>query len=167
MTPEMLDKARENISKSNYRNIEFRLGEIENLPVADSCADIIISNCVINLTPDKGRVFSEAFRVLKAGGRIMVSDIVLLRELPEAVKKDMAAYVSCIAGAIVKDDYINAVIGAGFSDVRIIEETGFPLDFILGDETVLIVKNDLGLSKAQINELENIIVSIKLSAIKQ
>ena len=96
MTPEMLEKARENAQKGNFSNVEFRLGEIENLPVADGIIDIIISNCVINLVPDKDRVFSEAFRVLKPGGRIMVSDIVLTKELPDFIKNNMAAYVGCI-----------------------------------------------------------------------
>ena len=167
MTPEMLDKARENIVKSNYKNIEFRLGEIENLPVADNFIDIVISNCVINLASDKERVFLEAFRVLKSGGRIMVSDIVLLNELPEIIKKDMAAYVSCVSGAIMKDSYLNSIESAGFSNVKINEETNFPLDYILGDKTAFIVKNKLNLSEKQIKDLENTVVSIKVSAIKQ
>ena len=167
MTPEMLDKARENVLKSSYENIEFRLGEIENLPVADNTIDIIISNCVINLAPDKNRVFSEAFRVLRTGGRIMVSDIVLLKELPEIIKEDMAAYVSCVSGAIIKDSYLSSIKSAGFSDVKINEEINFPLDYILGDETALIVKNNLNLSEKQIKDIENSIVSIKVSAIKR
>jgi arsenite methyltransferase len=167
MTPEMLDKARGNILKSNYRNVEFRLGEIENLPVADNFIDIIISNCVINLAPDKDRVFSEAFRVLKPGGRIMVSDIVLLKELPEIIKNDMAAYSSCVSGAIIKDSYLESIKSAGFSDVKINEETNFPLDYILGDETSLIIKNKLNLSEKQIKDLKNTVVSVKVSAIKQ
>ena len=167
MTPEMLDKARENIVKSNYKNVEFRLGEIENLPVADNFIDIVISNCVINLASDKERVFLEAFRVLKSGGRIMVSDIVLLNELPEIIKKDMAAYVSCVSGAIMKDSYLNSIESAGFSNVKINEETNFPLDYILGDKTAFIVKNKLNLSEKQIKDLENTVASIKVSAIKQ
>ncbi len=91
MTPEMIDKARENAEKDNYKNVEFRLGEIENLPVADNTADVIISNCVINLSPNKKRVFEEAFRALKAGGRLMVSDIVLLKDLPEVAKEESAS----------------------------------------------------------------------------
>src|SRR5665811_568652 len=143
MTPEMLEKARSNVNKSNYKNIEFRLGEIENLPVADAIIDIVISNCVINLAPDKARVFSEAFRVLKPGGRLMVSDIVLTKELPDFIKNNMAAYVDCISGAIIKDNYLNAIKKAGFRDVKIIDEVNFPLNYIVSGDTAAIVKNDL------------------------
>src|SRR4030065_778433 len=114
MTPEMIEKARENARKGNYENIEFRLGEIENLPVADNHVDAVISNCVINLSPDKDRVFQEAFRVLKPGGRLMVSDIVLMRELTDSIKKSVAAYVSCVAGAAMKDEYLENIKSAGF-----------------------------------------------------
>jgi len=166
MTPEMLDRARENILKSTHKNVEFRLGEIENLPVADNSIDIIISNCVINLSPDKDRVFSEAFRVLKKGGRIMISDIVLLKELPETIKEDIAAYVSCVSGAIIKDSYLFSIKSAGFSEVKINEEINFPIDYFLGDESASIIKNNLNLSQQQVKDLENSIVSIKVSAIK-
>ena len=114
MTPDMLDKARENARKGNYANVEFRLGEIENLPLADNSVDVIISNCVINLSPDKPRVFREAFRVLKPGGRLMVSDIVILKPLPSEVKDSVEAYVGCVAGAMAKADYLRTVRKAGF-----------------------------------------------------
>ena len=114
MTPEMLDKARGNAEKGDFTNVEFRLGEIENLPVADNQADIVISNCVINLSPAKERVFGEAFRVLKPGGRLMVSDIVLLRELPEEIRNSVAAYTACVAGAETKESYLGAIRKAGF-----------------------------------------------------
>jgi len=103
MTPEMIDKARENAKKGKYGNVEFRLGEIENLPVADAVVDIVISNCVINLSPDKKRVFTEAFRVLKPNGRLMVSDIVLMKRLPETIRKSVQAYIGCLSGAEKKD----------------------------------------------------------------
>jgi len=166
MTPEMLEKARENVNKSNYKNIEFRLGEIENLPVQDGIIDIVISNCVINLAPDKNRVFAEAFRVLKSGGRIMVSDIVLIKELPEVIKNNMASYVGCISGAVIKDNYLNAISNAGFKDVIIVDESVFPLDYIISNETAFIFKNKLNLSEKQIKDLENDVVSIKVSALK-
>ncbi len=99
MTPEMISKARANAEKGGYQNVEFRLGEIENLPVADESIDVIISNCVINLSPEKPRVFSESYRTLKKGGRLAISDVVASVELPDDVKKDMAFYTGCIAGA--------------------------------------------------------------------
>ncbi len=131
MTPEMLDKARENARKGGYGQVEFRLGEIENLPVADNTADIVISNCVINLAPDKERVFREAFRILRPSGRLMVSDLILLAELPEALKASISAYIGCIAGAVGKNDYLQAIQRAGFQDVRILEETTYPLKDLL------------------------------------
>ena len=166
MTPEMLEKAKENAQKGGFSNVEFRLGEIENLPVADGIIDIIISNCVINLAPDKDRVFSESFRVLKPGGRIMVSDIVLTKELPDFIKNNMAAYVGCISGAIIKDNYLNAIKKAGFRDVKIIDEVNFPLNYIISDDTAAIVKNELSLSENQAKDLEDSILSIKVYALK-
>jgi SAM-dependent methyltransferase len=118
MTPEMIDKARENAQKAGYKNVEFRLGEIEHLPVADNTVDVIISNCVINLAPHKQDVMNEAYRVLKKGGRIAISDLALRGELPKKIKDNMAAYVSCVAGAIHIDDYKKAVMSAGFRDVK-------------------------------------------------
>ena len=167
MTPEMLEKARENAEKDNVNNIEFRLGEIENLPVADGTVDIVISNCVINLSTDKSRVFSEAFRVLKPGGRIMVSDIVLTRELPDAIRKNVSAYVGCISGAVIKEDYLDAVSKAGFTDVKILDETNFPINHIISDNTAVIVKNDLNLDKDEVKDLEESVLSIKVSAFKK
>ena len=167
MTPEMLEKARENAQKDNINNIEFRLGEIENLPVADGVIDIIISNCVINLSTDKGKVFSEAFRVLKPGGRIMVSDIVLTRELPDIIRENVSAYVGCIAGAVIKEDYLEAIRKAGFTDVKILEETNFPVSYIVSDNSAVIVKNDLDLDKDEVKDLEESVLSIKVSALKK
>lgn len=125
MTPEMLDRARENARKGNYTNVEFRLGEIENLPAADNSVDAIISNCVINLAPDKNRVFKEAYRVLRSGGRLMVSDIVVTKELPDALKESVEGYIGCLSGAISKDEYIDAIKNAGFRDVRIVDESHY------------------------------------------
>lgn len=118
MTPEMIKKAKENAKKGSFVNVEFRLGEIENLPVADNSVDVVISNCVINLSPAKDRVFKEACRVLKRGGRLMVSDIVLEHPLPIDIKDDIEAYVGCIAGASLKQDYLNFIKNAGFKKVN-------------------------------------------------
>jgi ubiquinone/menaquinone biosynthesis C-methylase UbiE len=122
MTPEMLHRAREIAGNGGYDNVEFRLGEIENLPVADGTGDVVISNCVINLSTDKSRVFGEAYRVLKPGGRLMVSDIVLTKELPDDVRKSLAAYAGCVAGALLKEDYLAAIAGAGFESVEVVSE---------------------------------------------
>lgn len=119
MTPEMVDKARGNADGNDIRNVEFRLGEIENLPVADNSVDVVISNCVLNLSPDKPRAFREIYRVLKPGGRVAISDIALLRELPAAIRESIEAYVGCVAGAVLIDDYQTVVEQSGLQDVRL------------------------------------------------
>jgi SAM-dependent methyltransferase len=121
MTPEMLEKAQANALNYGYSNVEFRFGDIEALPVEDKSVDVIISNCVINLAPDKEKVFSEAFRVLKTGGRMYISDMVLLAELPEDLKNDKDLLAGCVAGAILKEDYLNLLNKVGFS-VEILSE---------------------------------------------
>lgn len=119
MTPEMVSKARDNAEKSGYQNIEFRLGEIERLPVADNTVDVIISNCVINLSPDKPRVFDEAYRVLKPGGRLAIADIVAFAELPEDIRHDMALYTGCMAGASLVSEIEAILLSTGFKQVRV------------------------------------------------
>lgn len=166
MTPEMVEKARENARRGNYQNVEFRLSEIENLPVADNHVDIIISNCVINLSPDKERVFQEAFRVLKPGGRLMVSDIVLVNELPESVKRSVAAYIGCLAGATLKDEYVGAVRDAGFKQVSIIDETSFATNYAPNDPTIQTLVNDSGIPRADLKKLGSSIRSVKVHALK-
>jgi arsenite methyltransferase len=166
MTPDMLEKARENSRKGGYKNVEFRLGEIENLPVADCSVDVIISNCVINLAPDKRRVFSEAFRVLKPGGRVMVSDIVLLKELPEFLKDSVEAYVGCVAGASLKNDYLAAIESAGFKNIKINGESTFPLGDIISDPTAQLVIKELKVTEKTVNDFVNSVLSLKVSAIK-
>jgi len=122
MTDEMLEKAKNNARKNGYDNVEFRKGDIEDLPVGDEEVDTVISNCVINLAPDKEKVFREAFRVLKPGGRLMVSDIVLVKPLPEELENDEELLVSCVGGAILKEEYLDLLREAGFSDIKIHEE---------------------------------------------
>jgi SAM-dependent methyltransferase len=119
MTPDMVSKARGNAAKGGYANVEFRLGEIEHLPVADASIDVIISNCVINLSPDKAQVFRDAFRALKPGGRLAISDIVLTAELPAEMQAEVALYTGCVAGAAQIADLVAILAGAGFSDIRI------------------------------------------------
>jgi ubiquinone/menaquinone biosynthesis C-methylase UbiE len=119
MTPEMLSKARSNAANSGYRNVEFRLGEIEHLPVADNSVDVILSNCVINLSPDKAQVFVEAFRVLKPGGRLAISDIVATAALPEHIRRDMALHAGCVAGASLISELEGMLQSAGFVHIQI------------------------------------------------
>jgi arsenite methyltransferase len=166
MTPEMLEKARGNAVKGNYSNVEFRLGEIENLPAADHSVDAVISNCVINLSPEKKKVFAEAYRVLKPGGRLMVSDIVLLKELPEVVKNSIEAYVGCVSGAALKDEYLRAIKAAGFQDVRIIDETSFPVEFIANDPTAQELIKNSKMPPEKVREVASSIVSIKVHGAK-
>lgn len=135
MTPDMITKARENARKLEASNVEFRLGEIEHLPVADGGVDVIMSNCVINLSPDKGSVFREAFRVLKPGGRLAISDIVATAQLPESLSKEVAALTGCIAGAVNLETLTMLLDAAGFDRVAIHikeESRSFIRDWIPG-----------------------------------
>ncbi len=164
MTPEMVEKARENAEKGGYKNVEFRFGEIENLPAADNSVDVVISNCVINLSPDKKRIFKEAFRVLKPGGRLMISDMVLLKELPNFIKNSIEAYIGCISGAAMKDEYIETIKAAGFQEVNIIGETSFPI--VANDPAAKTIIENLKISTEKIQEIDNSVLSIKIYGIK-
>jgi len=166
MTPEMIEKARENAKKGNYTNVEFRLGEIENLPVADNSVDVVISNCVINLVPDKRRVFKEVFRALKLGGRLMISDIVLLKELPDFIKNSIEAYIGCLSGAIMRDEYIGAIKAAGFHDVRIVDEASFPIECMANDPTAKAIIESLGIAFQEAAEFASSVISIKVYGVK-
>ncbi len=170
MTPEMLDRARQNAVEGDYANVEFRLGEIENIPAADGSVDVIISNCVINLSPDKPKVFREALRILRPGGRLMVSDIVLLREMPDFIKDSMAAYAACVSGAMLKDAYIETIKEAGFSEVEIIEEATFPAELITGvvanDPTMSAAIEGSGMSSEELAEMAQSVVSVKVKGVK-
>lgn len=119
MTPTMISKARANAAKGNYQQVEFRLGEIENLPLADDSVDVIISNCVINLSPDKARVFAEAYRVLKPGGRLAISDVVASTELPEEIRNDLELYSGCMAGASLVSELETILQNTGYENIRI------------------------------------------------
>jgi ubiquinone/menaquinone biosynthesis C-methylase UbiE len=166
MTPEMIEKARQNAVKGNFTNVEFRLGEIENLPVDNNCVDVIISNCVINLVPDKAKAFSEAYRVLKPGGRLMVSDVVLVGELPPSLKKSVQAYVGCLSGAIMKSEYLRVIAEAGFKDVQILDENVFPIDVMANDPTAQAILDRPNVSDAELNSVADVALSIKVSARK-
>jgi len=166
MTPAMLEKARANAKKGEYSNVEFRLGEIENLPVADGQVDAVISNCVINLSPEKMKVFREAYRVLKTGGRLMVSDIVLEKELPECIKDSVRAYIACVSGAESRGDYLKMISDAGFKDVMVVEESKFSIAGLLEDPEVQATIKELGLNADAVEGFAKGIISIKVSATK-
>ena len=119
MTPEMIERARSSAKRLNIHNVEFRQGYLEDLPVDSNSVDVIISNCVINLSPDKSKVFAEAFRVLKPGGKLAVSDIVTDGPLPEAIKKNLSAWAGCVAGAVEAKEYIGMMKSVGFTNISI------------------------------------------------
>jgi arsenite methyltransferase len=168
MTPEMIEKATENAKKDGVENVEFRLGDIEHLPVEEGSVDVIISNCVINLAPDKGRVFQEAFRVLRPGGRLMVSDIVLTKPLPDFVKNSVAAYIGCVAGAALKEDYLGAMRQAGFVDVTVQSEAPFPVDCVTTDPMLATLAESLNLSMEELaRQATETVVSVRVSGIKR
>jgi SAM-dependent methyltransferase len=168
MTPKMLDKARENALKGDFKNVEFRLGEIENLPVADNSVDLVISNCVINLSPIQMKVFDEIFRVLKPGGRMVVSDIVLLHPLEDRIKNSVEAYVGCVAGASLKDEYLSYISGAGLNNIEILDEiqitTGW-IDYGTISSDIL-ESNSITVKTEELRSLVGSVASVKVSAFK-
>ena len=166
ITSEMVDKARANARKGGYENIDFRQGDLENMPVADSYVDVVISNCVINLIPNKRMAFREAFRVLKPGGRLAVSDVVLLKELPEFVKSSTEAYIGCLAGAIMKDDYLDIIKSIGFRDVRVVAESRFPVESLISERSGCSTPTDPAITPEQQKKVADSVLSIKICAIK-
>lgn len=166
MTPAMIVRAEENAKHGDYENVEFRLGEIEDLPVADNAVDVVLSNCVINLSPDKPQVFREAYRVLKPGGRLMIADIVLLEELPEPVKHSVEAYTGCVAGAMLKDEYVAAIRAAGFEDVRIVQRRSFPGEDLENGPSVATSIEESGLMTEENAKLSSSVQSVSISGVK-
>ncbi len=165
MTPEMIDRARRAAAKGAYQNVEFRLGEIESLPVADAAADVVISNCVVNLSPDKPRAFREAFRILRPGGRLMVSDLVLHEPLPEAVRTSVEAWAGCVAGAMLLDDYLAAIRAAGFSEVVVEREK--PAGDLLSEEDARAFQAaQPGIDREELDRIAGLVVSVAVRARK-
>jgi SAM-dependent methyltransferase len=171
-TPEMIYRARKTAMEHGYDNVEFRLGEIEHMPLEPDTADVIISNCVINLSPDKEQVFREAFRVLKPGGRLAVSDIVLLDDLPEEISKNMSAWSSCVSGAVSEKEYMGGMKKAGFEKIKVEDRviysheqlTGYLDDAKLELEQMKSVREALkGTGKI---DLSNLIASYRITAFK-
>jgi len=165
MTPEMIDRARSAAARGDYANVEFRLGEIESLPVADGIADAVISNCVVNLSPDKPRVFREAFRVLKPGGRLMVSDIVLRGELPEKLRRSVELWAGCVAGAMQERDYLDAIRAAGFADVQVASARN-AADMLGAEEAADLRTAAPDLSSEELRRLAGMVVSVEVKATK-
>jgi len=162
-TPEMIHRARKTARENGYGNVEFRLGEIEHMPLDSEIADVVISNCVINLSPDKQKVFDEAYRVLRPGGKLAVSDIVMLKELPERIMKDLGGWSQCVSGAVSEREYVGAIKEAGFEKVRIEErvvyEHSMLSDYLKGTGSE-------EYSKLAGLDLSNLIASYKISAHK-
>ncbi|MFO8063951.1 MAG: arsenite methyltransferase [Spirochaetia bacterium] len=159
MTPEMIERARDNAERAKAENVEFRLGEIEHLPIADATADAVISNCVINLAPDKSQVLKEAFRVLRPGGRVMISDLVLDAELRSDLRHNMALLTGCIAGAMQKREFIRALQRVGFTDVHIENET----DYLSPDQLEPLAA-EAGISEADAGEIARSVRSVSVYA---
>jgi arsenite methyltransferase len=164
ITPEMIAQANKNARKGNYKNVEFRLGEIENLPVESNSIDLIISNCVINLSNEKERVFEEAYRVAKPNGRIMISDIILLNDLPDYVINSVEGHIACLAGAVRKEHYLDAIAKAGFTNISIDKETPFPIELMLNDPIAEKIVRENNLQEKDIQNIANSIASISISA---
>ncbi len=166
MTEEMLLKARENAKKGGYEHVEFRSGEIEHLPVEDNSIDAVISNCVINLVPDKIKTFREIFRVLKSGGRFMISDLVLEKELPEIIRNSAEAYAACIAGAIKEKEYIEIIKNTGFTEVKVTEKTLFPVEYIFNYTEIKDMVEKMDISMDIIKNTKSTVFSIKVYGVK-
>lgn len=166
ITPEMVALAKKNAENGNYKNVTFKIGEIENLPIDDNSIDLIISNCVINLSNQKEHVFKEAFRVAKPNGRMMISDIMLLKELPDYVKNSVEGYVACLAGAVRKDHYLDAMQKAGFTNIRVDKEAPFPIELMLNDPIAEKIVRENNLTDNEIKSIASSIASVSISAKK-
>jgi arsenite methyltransferase len=166
MTDAMLEKARRNAESAGFENVEFRKGIIEDLPIEDESVDAIISNCVINLSPEKPRVYAEAYRVLKPGGRIMVSDVVLEHALPEKVLSSVDAYVGCVGGASLREEYLETIRRAGFSEVRVERESCFGDAIDLDDPQIAQAMEELEITREQARDFAKAVTSLHIFARK-
>jgi len=162
-TPEMIFRARKTAKEHGYENVEFRLGEIEHIPLDQGVADVVISNCVINLSPDKGQVFREAYRVLKPGGKLAVSDIVLLKDLPEEIRKDLGGWSQCVSGAVSEEEYIGGMRSAGFENVKVEERVVYQHELL---EDYLKSTESEEYSKLKGLDLSELVASYKITAVK-
>jgi len=167
ITPEMVEKAKTNAVQGQYSNVDFKVGEIENLPLESETVDLIISNCVINLSNQKEQVFKEAYRVAKNEGRIMISDIILLKELPHYVQNSVEGHIACLSGAITKEHYVKAIEDAGFVNVSIDKQAPFPIELMLNDPIAAKIVRENRLTEKEIKDIASSIASITLSAYKK
>jgi SAM-dependent methyltransferase len=163
MTPEMIERARANVKKVNLKNVEFRHGYLESLPAKNNTVDVIISNCVINLSPDKSKVFGEAFRVLKPGGKLAVSDIVTDGPLPGQIKQSLSAWAGCVAGAVEAKDYIGMMETVGFTDISI-NPVFFDKETV--DSALADFKESIDLNGIQRDDIYKAVYSAKITAYK-
>jgi len=166
MTDAMLEKARDSARRVGYANVEFRKGFIEQLPLEDESVDVILSNCVINLSPEKAKVYGEAYRVLRSGGRLMVSDIVLERPLPPRILQSVDAYLGCVGGATLRGEYMQTIEKAGFREVRIERETRFGDVISLEDALVREAMDRFEVTVDQVRELLAAVTSLHIFALK-
>jgi len=166
MTDAMLEKARANARRTGCTNVEFRKGYIEALPIEDESVDVILSNCVINLSPEKHKVYAEAYRVLRPSGRVMVSDVVLERVLPDAVLQSIDAYIGCVGGASLREPYLQTIRDAGFREVRVEREACFGDTIDLDDPAIAEAMKKLGIDREQAREYGRSVTSLHIFARK-
>jgi len=168
LSQDMLNLAKKNAKKGAYKNVEFLKGDIEALPLEDNIADHVISNCVINLSKHKNKVYNEAYRVLKPGGKLAVSDIVLERELPDFIKNSLAGHIACVSGAEKLEDYLQYIKAAGFKNIEIVSKKQFPLELMLTDPQVikLAKEMDFNMDSEEAKDVASRVASISLIATK-
>jgi SAM-dependent methyltransferase len=163
---DMINKATATAATNGYKNIDFRLGDIENLPVESNSVNVIMSNCVINLNQNKQQVFNEAYRVMAEEAKLIVSDILLLEDLPDVIKNSFPSHIACVAGAVKKTEYISMMQNSGFKDIQILSEQSFPLELILSDPTLNSILKENYVSKELMEQAVSSVVSVKFSATK-
>ncbi len=168
LSDDMLSLARKNARKGRYANVQFVKGDIEALPLEDSIADHIISNCVINLSMNKGDVYKEVYRVLKEGGKLSISDIILERKLPDFVKDSLAGQIACVAGAEKLEDYLGYIANAGFKNIKVETKANFPLELMLTDPQIMKIAQemDFNLNSEEAKDIASRVSSVSISAIK-
>ena len=166
LSPEMIDRARANAASAGYANVEFRLGDLESLPVDDNSMDLVISNCVINLVPSRTQVYREALRVLKPGGRVSVSDMVQTVPLPDALLDTETAKVGCISAVVTTESYLASLSEAGFDEVRIESEIPYPPDLGLEERLIEGLRDEQGIPEEAVRAAARSLVSIAVTAVK-